>query len=243
MSDIESEYSEGAGSENSDDDEITSQQPTKKVAKKIIRNPDDSDASEVESDEESQANSVDDSYMSEEDDIESQIDEDELYEDAIEKKKTAKKRDTDVPEYVFDIGDETSDDEDDTEYGANYLQKLGEEMKHDVILGYHPELVQHNYEEVEALSTIVYDELGVINDPLHQTIPFLTKYEKARILGERAKQINGGAKPFVDLGPEIIDGFIIASAELEQKKIPFIIRRPLMNGGCEYWKLKDLEQL
>jgi DNA-directed RNA polymerase subunit K/omega len=90
---------------------------------------------------------------------------------------------------------------------------------------------------------IVYDELGVINDPLHQTIPFLTKYEKARILGERAKQINGGAKPFVDLGPEIIDGFIIASAELEQKKIPFIIRRPLMNGGCEYWKLKDLEQL
>jgi len=240
MSDIESEYSEGA--ESSSDDEL-SQKPTKKVAKKVVRNPDDSEVSDAGSDEESQADTAEDSYMSEDDDeLGSQIDEEELYEDPIEKKKSVKKRD-DVPEYVFDIGNETSDDEDEMEYGANYLQKLGDEMKHDVILDYHPELVQHNYEEVEALSTIVYDEYGVINDPLHQTLPFLTKYEKARILGERAKQINGGAKPFVDLGPEIIDGFIIASAELEQKKIPFIIRRPLMNGGCEYWKLKDLEQI
>lgn len=238
MSDIESEYSEGAESGSSDDEGLPTQK--KKVAKKVIRNPEDSD-SQADSDEESQAESVDDSYASS--DLESEVDEDELYEDAIEKKKTAaKKKDMDIPEYVFDIGDEDSSDEEE-DYGANYLQKLDEEMKHDIIVDYHPELVQHNYEEVEALSTIVYDELGIISDPLHQTLPFLTKYEKARILGERAKQINGGAKPFVDLGPEIIDGFVIASAELEQKKIPFIIRRPLMNGGCEYWKLKDLEQL
>jgi DNA-directed RNA polymerase I, II, and III subunit RPABC2 len=242
MSDIESEYSEGAESGSSDDEGVPTTQK-KKITKKVIRNPNDSDGSQVDSDEESQAETVDESYASS--DLESEVDEDELYEDALEtKKKTAtKKKDSDIPEYVFDIGDEDSSDEEDEDYGTNYLQKLDEEMKRDVILDYHPELVQHNYEEVESLSTIVYDELGVINDPLHQTLPFLTKYEKARILGERAKQINGGAKPFVDLGPEIIDGFIIASAELEQKKIPFIIRRPLMNGGCEYWKLKDLEQL
>ena len=241
MSDIESEYSEGAESGSSDDEDLTTQK--KKITKKIIRNPDDSDGSQSDSDEDSQAESVNDSFASS--DMESQVDEDELYEDALEtkKKNATKKKDSDIPEYIFDIGDEDSSDEDEEEYGANYLQKLDEEMKRDVILDYHPELVQHNYEEVEALSTIVYDELGVINDPLHQTLPFLTKYEKARVLGERAKQINGGAKPFVDLGPEIIDGFVIASAELEQKKIPFIIRRPLMNGGCEYWKLKDLEQL
>lgn len=237
MSDIESEYSEGLESGSSDDEEVPNQK--KKITKKVIRNPDDSDASENESEEESQAEIDEDSYASS--DLESQMDEEELYEDVAEKKKTAKKKDTDIPEYVFDVDDDSTDEEED--YGTNYLQKLDEEMKHDIILDYHPELVQHNYEEVEALSTIVYDELGVINDPLHQTLPFLTKYEKARILGERAKQINGGAKPFVDLGPEIIDGFVIALAELEQKKIPFIIRRPLMNGGCEYWKLKDLEQI
>jgi hypothetical protein len=36
---------------------------------------------------------------------------------------------------------------------------------------------------------------------------------------------------------------LIALAELERKAIPFIIKRPLPNGGCEYWKLKDLEVL
>ena len=39
----------------------------------------------------------------------------------------------------------------------------------------------------------------------------------------------------------IIDPYLIASMELEEKKIPFIIRRPLPNGASEYWKLKDLE--
>jgi DNA-directed RNA polymerase I, II, and III subunit RPABC2 len=74
-------------------------------------------------------------------------------------------------------------------------------------------------------------------------VPFITKYEKAKILGERAKQINAGATPFVDVNQEIIDGYLIALAEFEQKKIPMIIRRPLPNGQSEYWKLEDLEFL
>ena len=39
----------------------------------------------------------------------------------------------------------------------------------------------------------------------------------------------------------IIDGYVIAELELKEKKIPFIIRRPIPGGGCEYWHLKDLE--
>ena len=30
---------------------------------------------------------------------------------------------------------------------------------------------------------------------------------------------------------------------MNKKKIPFIIRRPIPDGTCEYWKLKDLEML
>ena len=41
----------------------------------------------------------------------------------------------------------------------------------------------------------------------------------------------------------IIDGVIIAEMELKEKKIPFIIRRPIPNGGSEYWKVEDLEVL
>ena len=76
---------------------------------------------------------------------------------------------------------------------------------------------------------------------MHTTLPFITKYEKARILGERAKQINAGAKPLVKIDKDIIDGYLIALKEFEEKHIPFIIKRPLPNGGCEYWKCKDLE--
>jgi DNA-directed RNA polymerase I, II, and III subunit RPABC2 len=104
-------------------------------------------------------------------------------------------------------------------------------------------LIIHNYDEVEALCTVVRDERGVIIDPLHRTLPFISKYERTRILGERAKQINDGAKPFVEVDASVIDGYLIAMKEFEEKKLPFIIRRPLSNGASEYWKLRDLEFL
>jgi hypothetical protein len=31
--------------------------------------------------------------------------------------------------------------------------------------------------------------------------------------------------------------------ELQKKKIPFIIKRPLPNGSNEYWKVSDLKML
>ena len=68
-------------------------------------------------------------------------------------------------------------------------------------------------------------------------------YEKAKIIGVRAKQLNNGADTFIDIHNNMIDGLTIAEEELKQKKIPFIIRRPLPNGASEYWKVKDLEML
>ena len=37
-----------------------------------------------------------------------------------------------------------------------------------------------------------------------------------------------------------VNGHIIASMELKEQKIPYIIRRPIPNGGSEYWKVSDL---
>ena len=123
------------------------------------------------------------------------------------------------------------------------MQKFDETTKQNIIQEFHPEMQTHNYDEVDVLSTVVRNENGQIIDPLHRTLPFITKYEKARILGERAKQLNSGAKAFVEVGPNVIDGYLIALKELELKKIPFILKRPLPNGGCEYWRIKDLEIL
>jgi len=136
-----------------------------------------------------------------------------------------------------------SDDEEDIDDDDNYLQKFDESLQKQIISDYHPEMQSHTYDEINAMAKVVRDKRGNIIDPLHQTLPFITRYEKARILGERTKQINAGAKPFVEVDVSVIDGYLIALAEFEQKKIPFIVKRPLPNGGCEYWKLNDLEIL
>jgi len=138
----------------------------------------------------------------------------------------------------FEISEDEDEDDDDDD---DYFQRLDELNKSDIVNKYHPELLINNNNEIELLSIIKRNEQGVIIDPLHRTVPFITKYERARVLGERAKQLNMGAKPLVEVGPEVIDGYLIALKEYEDKKIPFILKRPLPNGGCEYWKLKDLE--
>ena len=91
-------------------------------------------------------------------------------------------------------------------------------MKENIIEKYHPELKTHNYEEVNNLAKIVRNEYGEIIDPLHKSLPFITKYEKSRIIGERAKQINAGAQPLIPVEPNMIDGYLIALKEFEEKQ-------------------------
>lgn len=131
-----------------------------------------------------------------------------------------------------------SDEEDEND---NYLQKFSLDINQNYLMNYHPETVIHNYDEISVLTKIIKDRNGTIIDPLHRTASYLTKYEKARVLGQRAKQIECGAKPFIKVPENIIESYIIAELELKEKKIPFIIRRPLSNGTCEYWNLRDLD--
>lgn len=71
------------------------------------------------------------------------------------------------------------------------------------------------------------------------TLPYLTKYEKARILGARALQISMGAPILVDLEGET-DSLEIASKELKERVIPIIIRRYLPSGNYEDWELGEM---
>jgi DNA-directed RNA polymerase subunit K/omega len=135
-----------------------------------------------------------------------------------------------------------SDDEDE-DYDDSYLQKFDSEVTKNYINDFHPECLIQNYDEITKLTTVVRDSNNIIIDPLHRTIPFLTKYEKARILGQRAKQIETGAKPFISVPENVIDGYVIAELELQQKRIPFIIRRPIPGGAFEYWNIRDLEMI
>lgn len=261
MSDDDKSYSSSANNSDADSDEEDNVQ-TFKPAKKVILPPDLKNNLKIDTDDDDDNDDDDDSS---EDTPDSDADDDDLSdvgdyndENAAEevfndpahgKTKSGKKtragprRNEDLEMSYEMESDEEDDAEDDDEDGEKYLQKFDEFTKQSTIGQYHPELLQHNHDEIETLCVVVRNNNGNIVDPLHRTLPFLTKYEHARILGERAKQIDAGATPLVTVNDGMIDSYLIAVSELEQKKVPFIVKRPLPNGGCEYWKLKDLEFL
>jgi len=140
-----------------------------------------------------------------------------------------------------DTNGSDGDDDEASDDGTNYLRKFDSEMRENYIATHHHEMMQLNMAEVDSLVRVVRNADGVIVDGMHKTMPFLTKYEKTRILGQRAKQINQGAHPVIPIDKKIIDGYLIAQLELQQKALPFIIRRPLPGGKSEYWRLADLE--
>jgi len=194
---------------------------------------DEEEISEVEDDE-------DDEDIENEYDLEGGGKKKKLKGGAVEGTEAVKNSKSDENESSSDneSGDDESSDDDD-----NYLQKFNQELKDDLILNFHPETRVHNYEEIKQLAKVTRNKNGIIVDELHKTIPILTKYEKTRILGQRTKQIESGGATLVQVPPNVIDSYLIAKLELEQNKIPFIIRRPLPNGGMEYWYVSDLENI
>ena len=75
-----------------------------------------------------------------------------------------------------------------------------------------------------------------------KTVPFLNKFEKARLLGVRIQQLSAGAQPKISTeGFETIKD--IVDEELKQRKIPLIIKRNLPNGESEEWKLEEFEKV
>ena len=77
------------------------------------------------------------------------------------------------------------------------------------------------------------------NKQNNKTTPYLNKYERTRILAERAQQIIDGGVIFISHPETYKNAYDIAVQELSEKKIPFIIKRPY-NNTFEYWKLEDL---
>lgn len=73
----------------------------------------------------------------------------------------------------------------------------------------------------------------------NKTMAKITKYEKALLVGKRAKQIEEGANPNIKVLPGQ-NAIQIAEEELRQRRIPLIIKRPIGNT-FEYWRPADME--
>jgi DNA-directed RNA polymerase subunit K/omega len=200
---------------------------------------DDTDDTDDNDDNDIDNNSYDDKHADDADDDDDDADDADDVADDVDDEDDD---DEDRVGYGIDINKDKDDDEDDDDNDDLYLQKFDSEIRQEYIVNNHPESLSHNYQEIKELCKIVRQN-NVIIDEFHKTLPILTKYERTRVLGQRAKQINSGIKPLINVSENILDGYIIAEMELKEKKIPFIIRRPLPNGGLEYWKLEDLEIL
>lgn len=72
-----------------------------------------------------------------------------------------------------------------------------------------------------------------------RTTPYLTKYEKARLIGTRALQISMGAPVTIETDGAT-DPVVIAEMELLKGQTPLIIRRYLPNNQYEDVDVRSL---
>jgi DNA-directed RNA polymerase subunit K/omega len=107
------------------------------------------------------------------------------------------------------------------------------------LLKHHPECLVDFAESVAPkISLIASPPLD--KDPNHRSAPFLTQYEKTKIIGLRANMLSQHARPYIAVPDYVTDVAEIARMELMQRRLPFIIRRPMPDGTHEYWRLSDL---
>lgn len=126
--------------------------------------------------------------------------------------------------------------EDETaQQGAAAPSSLSAYSKLKRLFDYHPECVL-DYVETVVPRLQINQEL----DENHKTYPFLTMYERTSIIGLRSEMLSNGAQAYITVPDYITDVKEIARLELEQKRLPFIVKRPLPNGLYEYWRLADL---
>ena len=196
------------------------------IAISISRSTDSSDESideQVSSDEE---RDVDDEQ---EDEQEDEPDEPEETETETEETDKETDKETDADEKTNRESDNESkdDDEDIEENGKDKCyQKFSKKSNIDT--------------EIDYDEYFIKDDEIIINKIGRLTKPFLTKYEKVRILGDRSRQLAQGAKPMIK-NTTGLSHKEVALLELKSRVIPLIIERPIPNVGVEKWKLSEIE--
>ena len=111
--------------------------------------------------------------------------------------------------------------------------------KTQVLLDQHPE-IWPDYEETVLEKLVIRDAYPPTKDAGHVTYPFLTLYERTKVLSLRASQLARGSPPFIDVPEYLTDVYEVAKAELEAKRLPYIMKRPLPDGTYEYWRIADM---
>jgi DNA-directed RNA polymerase I, II, and III subunit RPABC2 len=120
------------------------------------------------------------------------------------------------------------------------IQATATEDPYEMLYKFHPETVLDYMETVVPEVPLKAAPPMNEKDGKHRSPPFLTVYESTKILGARTNQLAEGAMPFVAVPEYVTQPLEIAKLELAQRRLPFIIKRPMPDGTFEYWRLSDL---
>jgi DNA-directed RNA polymerases I, II, and III subunit RPABC2 len=139
-------------------------------------------------------------------------------------------------EDIEDVLENLEEVEEDEETDGNHTTLFSNPIE--TLLKYHPECVL-DYEEVEQPSIPLRTTLSE-DDPYHRSMPFLSVYEHTKILGMRTNQLAQGARPYIVVPEHITNVIDIARLELEQRRLPIIIKRHMPDGTYEKFRLSDM---
>jgi DNA-directed RNA polymerase I, II, and III subunit RPABC2 len=128
--------------------------------------------------------------------------------------------------------DEIEDAEEEVEQNTIFSNPI------ETLLKFHPECVL-DYEEDEQSSILLRTTLSE-EDPYHKSMPFLSVFEKTKIIGMRTNQLAQGARPYIVVPEHITSVLDIAKLELEQRRLPIIIKRHMPDGKYEKFRLSDM---
>jgi DNA-directed RNA polymerase I, II, and III subunit RPABC2 len=139
---------------------------------------------------------------------------------------------------------------DDGEDFAEELEDIGAEGEEvpiaaaedpfEILYKFHPETILDYVETIVPEVPLQSAPPIGSTDKKHKSPPFLTIYERTKILGARTNQLAEGAMPFVTVPEHMTQPLEIAKLELDQRRLPYIIKRPMPDGTFEYWRLSDL---
>jgi len=146
----------------------------------------------------------------------------------------------DDEQYDDDAYDEELEVDDDLVVEDNQKRDFGNEL-----LRFHPEARIDTIESVsmDLILTNVppnFTNADGQKDAKHRSAPFLTQFEKTKVLGFRTNQLSMGARPYIAVPEHVTDIREIAKLELEARRLPIIIKRPMPDGTFEKWRLSDL---
>ena len=99
----------------------------------------------------------------------------------------------------------------------------------------------YSINEKNIIDTIDLDfDISDYNVKNNKNKPILTKYERVTVMIMRCEQINSGSLPLIKDYDKYNNIEDIVEEELNQKLIPFIIKRNIINH-TDYWKLYEME--